>query len=135
MLTNTLKTANAKLKFFTKILLAIMFTTSSNVKYRMLHVMRDADDISRVKPGELHPDVLFADVIRKIEFWKMNVLYLLISYGDLYSNFACSIVLQISCIIEKIKKFYNAKKIIFEKTAFSQFKKNWHYRIFLNFAK
>ena len=71
--------ANAKLKFFTQILLAIMFTTSSYVKYRMLHVMRDADDISRVKIGELHPDVLIADVIKKFEFWKMNVLYLLIS--------------------------------------------------------
>ena len=92
--------ANAKLKFFTQILLAIMFTTNSYVKYRMLHVMRDADDISRVKKDELHPDVLIADVIKKIEFWKMNVLYL-ISYGDLYSNFACSMALQISCIIEK----------------------------------
>ena len=29
----------------------------------MLHVMRDADDISRVKTGGLHPDVLIADVI------------------------------------------------------------------------
>ena len=29
----------------------------------MLHVMRDADDISRVKKGELHPDVVIADVI------------------------------------------------------------------------
>ena len=115
--------ANAILKFFTQIILAIMFKTNSYVKYRMLHVMRDADDISRVKTGELHPDILIADVIKKIEFWKMNVLYLLISYGDLYSNFACSIVLQISCIIEKIKKFYNAKNIFFEKTALSQFKK------------
>ena len=106
------KLGNAKLKFFTKILLAIMFTTNSYVKYRMLHVMRDADDISRVKIGELHPEVLIADIFKKIEFWKMNVLYLLISYGDLYSNFACSIVLQISCIIEKLKKFCNAKKII-----------------------
>ena len=47
--------ANAKLKFFTQILLAIMFITNSYVNYRMLHVMRDADDISRVKAGELHP--------------------------------------------------------------------------------
>ena len=60
--------ANAKLKFFTQILFAIMFTTNSYVKYRMLHVMRDADDISRVKTGELHPDVLIADVIRKCKF-------------------------------------------------------------------
>ena len=50
--------ANAKLKFFTQILLAIMFTTNSNVKYRMLHVMRDVGDISRVKTDELHSDVL-----------------------------------------------------------------------------
>ena len=56
------------LKFFTQILLAIMFKTNSYVKYRMLHVMRDADDISRVKTGELHPDVLIADVIRKCNF-------------------------------------------------------------------
>ena len=32
--------------------------------------MRDADDISRVKTGELHPDVLIADVIRKCKFLK-----------------------------------------------------------------
>ena len=53
--------ANVKLKFFTQILLAIMFTTNSYVKYRMLrnlHVMRDADDILRVKTGKLHPAVL-----------------------------------------------------------------------------
>ena len=36
----------------------------------MLHVMRDADDISRVKTGELHPDVLIVDVIRKCNFKK-----------------------------------------------------------------
>ena len=48
----------------------------------------------------------------------MNVLYLLISYGDLYSNFACSIVLQISCIIEKIKKFYDAKNFFSRKQHF-----------------
>ena len=75
--------ANAKLKFFTQILLAIMFTTNSYVKYRMLHVMRDADDISRVKTGELHPDVLIADVIRKCNFLKNNPQYLVILYGDL----------------------------------------------------
>ena len=65
---NTLIMANAKLKFFTQILLAIMFTTNSYVKYQMLHAMRDADDISRVKTGELHLDVLIADVIRKCNF-------------------------------------------------------------------
>ena len=55
MLTNTLK---RQIEVFTQILLAIMFTTNSYVKYRMLHVMQDADDISGVKTGELHPDVL-----------------------------------------------------------------------------
>ena len=63
--------ANAKLKFFTQILLAIMFTTNSYVKYReMLHIMRDADDISSVKIGELRPDVLIADVIKNAIFKK-----------------------------------------------------------------
>ena len=60
--------AIAKLKFFTQILLAIMFTTKSYVKYRMLNVIRDADDILCVETGELHPDVLIADVIRKCNF-------------------------------------------------------------------
>ena len=36
----------------------------------MLHVMRDADDISRVKTGELHPDVVIADVIKNAIFKK-----------------------------------------------------------------
>ena len=63
MLTNTLKLLTK-----TQILLAIMFTTNSYVKCRMSHVMRDGDDISRVKTGELHPDVLIADVIRKCNF-------------------------------------------------------------------
>ena len=54
MLTNTLK---HQIDVFTQILLAIMFTANSYVKYRMLHVMRDADD-SGVKTDELHPDVL-----------------------------------------------------------------------------
>ena len=45
-----------------------MFATNSYVKYRMLHVMRDADDIMRVKTSELYPDVLIADFIRKCNF-------------------------------------------------------------------
>ena len=45
-----------------------MFTKNSYVKYRMLHVVQDVDDISRVKTGELHPDFLIADVIRKSNF-------------------------------------------------------------------
>ena len=64
--------------------------------------MRDADAILHVKTGELSTDVLIADVIRKLNFRKMNLLYLLILYGDLYS----SIAPQKSCIIQKIKKFY-----------------------------
>ena len=65
----------------------------------------------------------------------MNALYLLISRGDLYSNFAYSIVPKRSCIIQIIKKFCNAKKFLFEQIAFWQFKKVWHYRILLNFAQ
>ena len=45
--------------------------------------MRDADDISRVKTGELHPDVLIADVIGKCNFKKNNPQYLVILYSDL----------------------------------------------------
>ena len=58
MLTNPLKWRTSNGSFFTQILLAIMLTINSYVKYLMLHVMRDADDISRVKTGKLHPDVL-----------------------------------------------------------------------------
>ena len=50
--------------------------------------MRDVAAILHVKTGELNADVLIADVIRKLNFRKMNLLYLLILYGDLYSNFA-----------------------------------------------
>ena len=48
-------------------------------------------------------NVLIADVIRKFNFTKMNLLYFLILFGDLYSNFPCSIVIQKSDIIQKIK--------------------------------
>ena len=50
--------------------------------------MRDADTILHVKTGELDADVLIADLIRKLNFRKMNLLYLLVLYGDRYSNFA-----------------------------------------------
>ena len=76
--------------------------------------MRDADAILHVKTGELNADVLIADAIRKLNFRKMNLLYLLISYGDRCSNFAWSIAPQRSCIKQKIKKFYNAKKFFFQ---------------------
>ena len=45
-------------------IVAIMFTTNSCVKHRILHVLRDADAISR----EINADVLIADVIRKCNF-------------------------------------------------------------------
>ena len=38
--------------------LAIMFTTNSCVKHRILHVLRNADAISHVKTGEIIADVL-----------------------------------------------------------------------------
>ena len=44
---------------FAQIGLAIMFTTNSCVKHRMLHVLRDADAISHVKTGEINADVLY----------------------------------------------------------------------------
>ena len=48
-----------------------------------------------------------------------------------HSNFACSIVSQMSCITQDIKKF-DAKIFCFKKTAFSPLKNIWHYRIFLH---
>ena len=56
------------LTFFAQIGLAIMFTTNSCVKHRILHVLRDADAISYVKTGEINADVLIADVIGKCNF-------------------------------------------------------------------
>ena len=53
---------------FAQIGLAIMFTTNSCVKHRILHVLQDADAISHVKTGEIIADVLIADVIRKYNF-------------------------------------------------------------------
>ena len=47
----------------------------------------------------MNADLLIADVIKKFNFSKMNLLYLLILYGDLYSNFTCSVVPQKSCIM------------------------------------
>ena len=45
--------------------IVITLTTSSKVKQRILHIMRDADLILRVKTGEPHADVLITDVIEK----------------------------------------------------------------------
>ena len=53
---------------FAQIGLAVMFTTNSYVKHRILHVLQDADGISHVKTGEINADVLIADVIRKCNF-------------------------------------------------------------------
>ena len=50
--------------------------------------MRDADPILHVKTGELNADVLIVDVTRKLNFRKMNLLYLLILYGGRCSDFA-----------------------------------------------
>ena len=54
------------------------FTTSSYVKHRILHLTRHPDAISRVKTGEMNADVPIAGVTRKLNFTKMNLLYLLI---------------------------------------------------------
>ena len=71
-----------------------------------------------VKIDEMNSDVLIADVIRKFNFRKINLLYLPILHGDLYSNLACSIVPQISCIIQKIKNIYNGKILFQENSIF-----------------
>ena len=47
--------------------------------------MQDADAILHVKTGELNADVLIANVIGNLSFRKMNLLYLLILFGDQYS--------------------------------------------------
>ena len=62
------KQRTPNLTSFAQIGLAIMFTTNSCVKHRILHVLRDADAISHVKTGEINADVLIADVIRKCNF-------------------------------------------------------------------
>ena len=49
----------------------------------MLHVMRDADDISRVKTSELHPDVLIVTSLENAIFKNNNPQYLVILHGDL----------------------------------------------------
>ena len=70
MLTNFLnKTTCSKFNIsYTYRFSYITFTTSSYVKHRILHVMRDADAISDVKTGKINADVLTADVIRKYNF-------------------------------------------------------------------
>jgi hypothetical protein len=56
-----------------------------------------------------------ADVIRIFHFRKtMRYIYLSILSGDLCSNFACYIAPLKTFIIQKIKKFCNAKKIFIE---------------------
>ena len=53
---------------FAQIGLAIMFTTNSCVKHRILHVLRDADAISHVKTGEINADVLIATSLENAIF-------------------------------------------------------------------
>ena len=84
--------------------------------------MGDADLILHVKTGELNADVLIADVIRKLNFRKMNLLYLLILYGDRCSNFAWSIAPQKSCIIQKIKNSIMPKSFFQENSIFEVLK-------------
>ena len=62
------KQRTPNLTSFAQIGLAIMFTTNSCVKQRILHVLRDADAISDVKTGEINADVLIVYVIRKYNF-------------------------------------------------------------------
>ena len=62
------KQRTPNLTYFAQIGLAVMFTTNSCVKHRILHVLRDADAISHVKTGEINADVLIADVISKCNF-------------------------------------------------------------------
>ena len=88
--------------------------------------MRHADNTSHVI---MNADVLIAEVIRKFNFRKNNLLYFLTLYGDLYSNLACSIVLK----NKKNSIFYNAKKLLFKKTAFSPFGKIFGIIEFLKF--
>ena len=68
------KQRTPNLTSFAQIGLAIVFTTNSCVEHRILHVLRDADAISHVKTG----NVRIADIIRKFNFRKVNLLYLLI---------------------------------------------------------
>ena len=56
------KQSPPNLAFLALIGLAIMFTTSSYVKNRIFHVMRDADAISHVKTGEINADVLLTSL-------------------------------------------------------------------------
>jgi hypothetical protein len=65
---------------------------------------------------------------------KQCAIYLSILSGDLCSNFACYIAPLKTFIIQKIKKFCNAKNILPKNTTFSRFPKKWHYRIILYFA-
>ena len=95
--------------FFAQIGLAITFTTNYYVKRQMLHVMRDADDISRVKTAELIADVI------------IEILHAVLCYKYLVLS-------------KKLKILIMPKRFFLQKTAFSRLK-NWHYRIVLNFAQ
>ena len=62
------KQRTPNLTSFAQIGLAIMLTTNSCVKHRILHVLRDAGAISHVKTVEIIANVLIVDVIRKYNF-------------------------------------------------------------------
>ena len=64
----------------------------------------------------------------------MNLLYLLILYGNQYLNFACIIVPQISCIIQKIKKSIMAKVFLSRKQHFRNLKVFGSIELFKDFA-
>ena len=61
------KQRTLNLTSFAQIGLAIMFTTNSCVKHRILHVLRDADTISHVKTGEINADVLMQTLLTSLE--------------------------------------------------------------------
>ena len=67
------KRRTPNLTSFAQIGLAIIFTTNSCVKHRILHVQRDADAILHVRTGEKNADVLIADVIRKCNLKKKTI--------------------------------------------------------------
>ena len=59
--------------------------------------------LTYAKTDKMNADVLIADRPWKIQFKKNeSAISSFFLYGDLYSNFSCSIVPQISCIIQKI---------------------------------
>ena len=69
--------------------------------------MRNADPISHVKRGKINADVLIAGVIGKFNFRK--IYYISLFCTVTIFKFCMQDCTQISCIIQKIEKFYYAK--------------------------